>query len=89
MTDGDTSDAAGEPVGGSDDDGDEGDGGPFTLSVLDGGPGDGRERMVRAETVAFRMKADDGSRHLYERVPTERILPDGRRAVIFRWRGRY
>jgi hypothetical protein len=79
MNGGEAGDAGGEPVGGV----------ALALAVLDGGPGDGREHMVRAETIAFRMNGDDGSRHLYERVPTERVLPDGRRAVIFRWRGRY
>ena len=58
------------------------------FAVLDGGPGDGQEDVVDSRTVQLVVTMADGSHHLYERVHTERLLPDGRRAVIFRWRGR-
>ncbi len=58
------------------------------LAVLDGGPVDGEEDEIDSRTVQLVVPTDDGSLHLYERVDTERILSDGRRAVIFRWRGR-
>jgi hypothetical protein len=58
------------------------------LVVLDGGPRDGTEYVIDADVVEVRVTMADGSLHLYERVPTERIFPDGRRLVIFRWRGR-
>ncbi len=47
-----------------------------------------KEHVMDAETVEVTVDLDH-SLHLYERVPTERILTDGRRAVILRWRGRY
>lgn len=59
----------------------------MVLAVFDGGPGDGQEHLIEPETDTVSVVADC-SWHLYERVHTERILPDGRRAVIFRWRGR-
>ena len=58
------------------------------LAILDGGPGDGEQDVVDSRTVHLVVKVGDGSCHLYERVHTERLMPDGRRAVIFRWRGR-
>jgi hypothetical protein len=58
------------------------------LAILDGGPREGDENVIDPRTVQLVVNADDGSLHLYERVHTARILPDGRRAVIFRWRGR-
>jgi hypothetical protein len=57
------------------------------LAVLDGGPIDGEEDVIDARTVQLVAPTDDGSLQLYERVHTDRILSDGRRAVIFRWRG--
>ena len=58
------------------------------LAVLDGGPGDGEQDVVDFRTVQLVVTMADDSCHLYERVHTERLLPDGRRAVIFRCRGR-
>jgi hypothetical protein len=52
------------------------------LAVFDGGPRDGQEDVIEADTLQLRVSVGDGSHHLYERVPTERILPDGRR--VFR-----
>ncbi len=58
------------------------------LAVFDGGPGDGQEHVMDAATVEVTVDLDH-SLHLYERVPSERMLSDGRRAVILQWRGRY
>jgi hypothetical protein len=59
------------------------------VAVRDGGPGDGQKHVLNVAAFALRIHEDDGSRHLYERVAAVRILPDGRRAVVFRWRGQY
>jgi len=56
-------------------------------AILDGGPGDGQEHAANATAIQLRVTMADRSRHLYERVHAEQVLPDGRRAVIFRWRG--
>ena len=58
------------------------------LTVFDGGPLDDEERHIDAGKSEIWITSEDGARHLYERVHTERLFPDGRRAVILRWRGR-
>ncbi len=59
------------------------------VAILDGGPGDGQEHGVDGDQIVLRVTSPvDGSRHLYLSMLTERMLPDGRPAVTFRWRGR-
>ena len=61
---------------------------PTTLAVFDGGPGDGHEHIILAESQRVSVSLTDCSWHLYVRVPVERTLSDGRRAVVLQWRGR-
>jgi hypothetical protein len=58
------------------------------LVVFDGGPADAHEHVTGVETEKVIVALPDASWHLYEREPAERMLPDGRRAVVFGWRGR-
>lgn len=59
------------------------------LVVFDGGPADGHEHVTDPYTDKVIVALTDASWHLYERIPADRILRDGRQAVLFRWRGKY
>lgn len=62
--------------------------GTDTLLVgFHGGPADAHEHVTGPETKMMIVAATDSSWHLYERVRDERVLADGRHAVVFRWRG--
>jgi hypothetical protein len=56
-------------------------------AVLDGGPLDGREYLVEADTDELLVVMTDGARHRY--VVSERVqaLPDGRVLEVFEYRG--
>jgi hypothetical protein len=62
---------------------------PSDTAVLNGGPLDGREHPVDTETADLRVIMTDGQQHLYGRTSKEQLLPDGRTAHIYEWKGRY
>jgi len=62
--------------------------GPVEVVVLDGGPMDGREGEVAAGTDELCVVMTDGQRHRYGQTGHVGLLPDGRSALVFAWRGR-
>ncbi len=57
--------------------------------VLNGGPMDGREHSIEADTVELCVVMTDGHQHRYRRTSATQSLPDGRTAPVFDWVGRY
>lgn len=59
------------------------------VAVLDGGPMDGREHPDDWDTEQLCVIMTDGQQHRYVRTDRIEVLPDGRSAVVFAYRGRY
>ncbi len=57
-------------------------------AVLDGGPLDGREHHVEADTAELLVVMGDGARHLYVACSRVQALPDGRVVPVYEYRGR-
>jgi len=57
--------------------------------VLNGGPMDGREHPIEAETGEICVVMTDGQQHRYRRTDRIHSRPDGRLATVFDWAGRY
>jgi len=58
-------------------------------AVLEGGPLDGREHPVQANTDDLIVVMTDGARHRYVASDKVQTLADGRVASIFEYRGRH
>jgi hypothetical protein len=59
------------------------------VAVLNGGPMDGREHPIDADTGELCIVMTDGQQHRYVRTVDVQTLPDGRSAPVFDWTGRY
>ncbi len=57
-------------------------------AVLDGGPLDGREHSVEADTAELLVVMEDGSRYVYVACQRVQTLPDGHVVPVFEYRGR-
>ena len=57
--------------------------------MLHGGPMDGREHPIEADTAELCVVMTDGQQHRYVRTVDGQNLPDGRMALVFDWAGRY
>jgi hypothetical protein len=58
------------------------------VAVLSGGPMDGREHSIEGETGELCVVMTDGQQHRYVRTDNFQVLPDGRSALVFVWKGR-
>jgi hypothetical protein len=63
--------------------------GDHEVAMLNGGPMDGREHPIESDTETLHVVMTDGQQHLYERTGRHQVLPDGRTAPTFDWKGRY
>jgi hypothetical protein len=57
-------------------------------AVLDGGPLDGREHRVKADSAELLVVMEDGSRYLYSACDRVQRLANGQVAPVFEFRGR-
>jgi hypothetical protein len=59
------------------------------VAVLDGGPMDGKEHSIDWGTQQLCVIMTDGQQYRYGRTERSQLLPDGRFARVFEYRGRY
>jgi predicted alpha/beta hydrolase len=65
------------------------DGDVADVAVLDGGPMDGKEHPADWDTEQLCVIMTDGQQQRYVRTERTQVLPDGRSAVVFEYRGRH
>jgi hypothetical protein len=58
-------------------------------AVLDGGPMDGREHPVHADTTELIVVMSDGDQYRYIGCARVQALPDGNVVPVFEYRGRH